>query len=285
MNTRQRITITRLVTGSLLFFLLLRLLEHATLSGLGTPPLFTVDLDLAYWFFKDSGIPDWLVQHRAAAVLFDVSLFTIGSLAFCFPLKRPILFAFAFLLFFYCLLFDLYATDHLAQIDGFMIVLLPFLLADNLFALAWEGMRYYTCMIYFMAFFWKTCYGNAFYYLREGTSTFKYNLVDYMSLNPDTGMTACYKFFLRHDWVLNAGEKGIVLLEGVMVIGLFTKKYDRQLIWVPVLIHGLTYFFADVFFIELLVIDLSLLSVSRLDQLANLFTSRQEKQKRAITLR
>lgn len=287
MNDRQRITITRLVAGALLFFLALRLTEHATLASLGTPPLFTVESDLTYWLYKGSGFPEWLMRHRAAAILFDLGLFSSGLLTFLFPLNRRIIFAFWMLSFLYALTFDLFATHHLAQVDGFMLILLPFLAGNNVnFTLAWEGMRYFTCLIYFLAFLWKTCLGGAFYYAHQGASTFKYNLVDYLSLNPGTRMTAVYSWFLQHPWLLNSGEKGIVLLEGIMVIGLFTKKYDRRLIWGPVFIHGITYFFSDVFFIELLVIDLSLLPVSQLDKLAALFTFRggPRKQKKETPL-
>jgi hypothetical protein len=269
MNDRQRIVLTRLVTGSLLFLLTLRLLEHATLSGLGTPPLFTVDLDLTYWIYKDSGVPDWLMQHHAAAVTFDICLFGSGLLAFFFPLRRAVILVFALLLFLYSMTFLLFVVDHMGQLNGFMLVLLPFLVAGNVrFTLAWEGMRYLTCLIYFLAFCWKTMWGDSFYYLHQGVSTFKYNLVDYLSLNPGTTMTAVYEWFLRHPWLLNTGEKSLVLVEGIMVVGLFTKRYDRWLIWGPVLIHGLTYFFSDVFYIELLVIDLSFLSIATLDRLA-----------------
>jgi len=74
------------------------------------------------------------------------------------------------------------------------------------------------------------------------------------------------------------------LLEGIMVVGFFTKKYDRWLIWVPVVIHVTTYFFSDVFFIELLVVDLSFLSVTQLDRLGKIVSGlyQPEKQKTAI---
>jgi hypothetical protein len=268
MNDRQRIVLTRLVTACLLFLLTLRLLEHVTLSGLGAPTLFSVDLDLTYWLFKDSGLPGWLMQHRAAAVVFDVCLFSSGLLSFFFPLKRKLILTFAILLFVYSMTFLLFATDHMGQMNGFMLVLLPFLVAGNArFTLAWEGMRYLTCLIYFLAFLWKTVWGDSFYYMNQGVSTFKYNLVDYMSLNPGTTMTAIYEWFLRHVWLLNVGEKGVVLMEGIMVVGLFTKRYNRWLIWAPVFIHGVTYFFSDVFYIELLVLDLSFLSVASLNRL------------------
>jgi hypothetical protein len=288
MDNRQRIILTRLVTGSLLFFLVLRAFEHTAISGLNGAPLFRVEMDFTYWLYKWSGLPSLIVQNRIGAVIFDGLLFLSGLISFLFPLKKIGLLPFSIFLFVYVLSFNMYVTHHMGQVYGFMVVLLPFLISDNYkFTLAWEGMRYFTCFIYFMAFVWKTCINNSFYYLQQGANSFKYNLVDYISLNPDTAMTAFYKWFLRHEWALNAGEKVIILLEGIMFIGLLTKKFDRLLIWVPVAIHVITYFFSDVFFIELLVVDLSFLKVSQLDRIGKIFGRYGErgKIKKVISLR
>jgi hypothetical protein len=288
MNDRQRMILTRLVTGSLLLLLLLRLSEHAMLSGLASPRLFNVEVDLTYWLYKASGIPDFLVGHPAVAILFDILLFVSGLLTFWRPFNRIAIFFFAVLLFMYALTFDLYATHHLGQVAGFMIVLWPFLIRDNRKCwLAWEGMRYFACFIYFSAFCWKILPGNSFYDLHQGTIAFKSNLVDYIALNPGSNMTAVYSWFLRHEWLLNIGDKSIFLLEGVMVIGFFTRKYDRYLIWIPIIVHVVTYFFADVFFIELLVVDLSFLSLSQLDRLSRVLSlsDAPARQRKAISPR
>jgi hypothetical protein len=268
MDNRQRIILTRLVTGALLFLLLLRLADHATLSGIVSPPLFTANLDLTYWLYLLSGLPDLIVHNRAGAIIFDLMMFGAGLLSFLFPLQRRWIIPFSILLFIYAVSINAFSTDHLGQVWGYMIVLLPFWVADNnKFWFAWQGMRYYTCYAYVMAFVWKTMLNDSFYYTQQGVNSFKLNLFDYIYQNPDNLMTHMYKWFLRHDRILNGGEKFTVLLEGIMVIGFFTRKYDRWLIWIPVTIHVLTYFFVDVFFIELLVMDLSFLSLSQLDRL------------------
>jgi hypothetical protein len=277
MENKQRIVLTRLVTGSILFFLVMRFAEQTTLSGLLSPPLFAVDLDFTYWLYKWSGIASLIVQNPTGAILFDILLFATGILSFLFPLQRKWIIPFSILLFLYTLSFNTFATHHLGQVSGFMVVLLPFWVGDNYkFTLAWEGMRYFTCFIYCMAFIWKTFIGNSFYYMQQGVNSFKMNLVDYMFLNPDSFMSSIYRYCLRHEWILNGGEKAVILLEGIMVIGFFTKKYDKALILAPVIIHVTTYFFSDVFFIELLVLDLSFLSIRQLDRLGNWFNPLQE---------
>src|SRR5450631_1042782 len=126
MENRQRIIITRLVTGSILLFLLLRYNEQTTFSGLRSPSLFSVGLDVTYWLYKLSGLPVLLVHSRAGAVIADILLFGAGILSFLFPLRRACVISFSVLLFLYVLTFNAYATDHLAQTAGFLVVLLPF---------------------------------------------------------------------------------------------------------------------------------------------------------------
>lgn len=266
MENKQRIVLARLVTGSILLFLLLRWSEQTTLSQLLSPPMSAVELDLTYWLYKLSGLPSLIVYNKTGAILFDSLLFLTGLLSFLFPLQRRWIIPFSILLFIYVLSVNAFAMHHLGQVSGFMVVLLPFWIADNFkFSLAAEGMRYFTCFIYFMAFIWKTFIGNSFYYLHQGAGSFKSNLIDYIWLNPHNLLTLAYKWTIRHEWLLDGGEKLIILLEGIMIIGFFTKKYDSILIWVPVIIHVATYFFADVFFIELLVLDLFFLSSRQLE--------------------
>jgi hypothetical protein len=61
----------------------------------------------------------------------------------------------------------------------------------------------------------------------------------------------------------------IFLLEGVMVIGFFTKKFDSLILFLPILIHAATYLFADVFFFDMLIGVLSFLSMRQILRLAS----------------
>jgi hypothetical protein len=268
MDSKQRIILTRLVTGAILLLLLLRWTEHATLSGIESPPLFSTGLDITYWLYILSGMPAVIIHNRIGSIVFDLFMFGSGVLSFVFPLQRKWLIGFSILLFVYGVSINAFSTSHSGQVWGYMIVLMPFWVGNNdKCYFAWQAMRYYTCYIYVMAFVWKTLLSGSFWYPYQGINSFKLNLFDYIYQNPDNMMTHFYKWFIRHEWVLNGGEKFVILLEGIMVIGFFTKKYDKWLIWAPVAIHGLTYLFADVFYIELLVLDISLLSLSQLSRL------------------
>ncbi|HEV3252364.1 MAG TPA: hypothetical protein VGZ71_15495 [Puia sp.] len=273
MNNQQRIIITRIAVGYLLIFLFLRFIEHVTPSGWMGPPLFNPQMDLTYWVFKLLGLPTLMVYNRTGAIVFDFLLFASGILSLLFPLQVKFIIPFSILLFVYVVAFNGFGMHHGHALTGMMIVLFPFWARDNSkFHLLWQGIRYYTCYVYGLSFIWKILPGNSFFNWQQGVGTFKINLVEYMYHNPHNILTAFYRWCVREDWILNAGNIFVIILEGLMMIGFFTKKWDKTLFWLPVMIHLATYFFSDVLFFELLVLDFSLLGLEQIDTIGKKFT-------------
>ncbi len=252
---KERIVISRLVFGFMFIFLLFRFLLYITPSHLLQPSLFILNFDFSYWAYKFSGFTDLIIYNQTGAVLFDSCLFLFCFLSILFPFKQIFVVPFGFLFLIYAITYNTFIVHHSHPLAIMMLITIPFWAKKNeSWKLLWEGMRYYICYIYAMSFIWKVILGNAFWDWDQGIITTKYNLVEYIYHNPDSMMTSIYKFFITHSQLLNAGNTLVILLEGLMVIGFFTKKYDRYLIWLPVIIHLSTYFFADVFFIEWLVL-------------------------------
>ncbi len=272
MNNSQRTVLTRLLTGYTLLFFVLRFFEHVTPSGLLGPPLFTTGLDLTYWAYRLLHLPQLLMMNHSGAVLFDLLVALSGVLALLFPLRRKWIIGFSILIALYAIGFNSAAMIHTVTVDGLFLVFLPFWFRDSeRFSLAWQGIRYYACYLYFSAFIWKVFIGNAFFYWGQGAGSFKLNLVDYLYYHPDTLLSGFYRWFLRHEWALNGGHVLTILLEGAMGIGFFTRKFDRALFWIPVLIHIITYFFADVFIFELLVLNFAFLNGAQLAAIGQKF--------------
>ena len=268
MDKRQRIILTRLIAGFLLASLIMRYKESVTPSTIQNPPLFLVQLDITYWAYKLAGLHALIIEHHTGALGFDLLIFGFCAGACLFPLRRIFVIPLSLLLFLYLISINGASMHHLHMFAGAAIVLWPFWAADNnTCLLLWQAMRYYTCFLYAMAFVWKAIFLDSFFYWNQGLVTFKANLVGYLYYHPRGLLSDWYRWCIREDWFLNLGCILVILLEGLMVIGLFTKKWDRVLIWFPVIIHLATYFFCDVFFIELLVLDLSLLSMRQIDLL------------------
>jgi hypothetical protein len=272
MTSKQRIILTRMVVGFILFFFLLRLIEHTTPSGLMKPPLFIVQMDITYWAYRLSHTADLILYNTYGAIAFDCLLIVTGCLSILFPLQTRWIIPFSLLVFVFVLTSNGFGMHHAHWMTGTMIVLFPFWVSNiEKFYLLWQGIRYYTCYVYGMAFIWKTFMGDSFFNWQQGIGSFKINLVEYLYHYPDTLLAGFYRWCLREDWFLNTGNLFIMLLEASMIIGFFTKKWDKLLFWIPVFIHLTTYFFSDVLFFELLVLDISFLSLKQIDGVAGYF--------------
>ena len=261
-HIKARILLTRIVTVYILFFLLLRLVTLVTPSGLLQPVISYSGFDIGLWIFKFTGITDLITEHRAAAICFDILLFLSGAGVLLFPLKRGLVILFAICLYLLGILYKMYSISNHLSLAGFMLVMIPFVIKNETkFNFAWEGLRYFFCLIYFISFCWKAFTGALFYF-QNGEGSVRLSLAEYIYTYPRGIYTHFIRWLLAHGWILNTASLFLFLLEGAMVIGLFTKKYDRILFWFPVIIHVATYIFIDISYLELLVLDISLLPIS-----------------------
>ena len=261
-HIKTRILLTRIVTACILFFLLLRLLSHVTPSGLLQPPVSFSGYDIGLWIFRFTGIIDLIVEHKTAAICFDSILFLSGLGLFLFPLKRGWAVIFAICLYLLGVLYKMYSISNHLSLAGFMLVMLPFIIKNETrFTLAWEGVRYFFCLVYFISFCWKVFTGALFYF-PNGEGSVRLSLAEYIYTYPQSTFSQFIQWLLDHGWILNTGSLFLFLLEGAMLIGIFTKKYDYILLWFPVIIHLATYIFIDISYLELLVLDISLIPVA-----------------------
>ncbi len=250
----QRKIIARLVFSYILVFLIYRFFINATPSNLLGPPLKVLNFDFTYWVYQLLNLQGGIIYNQTGGVVFDIVLFASCILCILFPLKNGFPIIFGILFFIYAITYNTYIVSHSHPLAVTMLITIPFCFTqDKYWKILWEGMRYYICYIYTISFVWKVFIGKSFFFWDQGINSIKLNLVEYMYHFPATTASSVYKYLITHPYLLNIGHLLIVLLEGIMVIGFFTKKYDRQLMIVPVLIHGATYFASDVFFMEMLV--------------------------------
>ncbi len=266
----------RSINGRLVFSfigacLLFRFLQHATTLHLLQPPLFLFSLDFTYWLFVFLKLPDYIIYKQAGPVLFDVCLFVFCILSAVFSNRRLFAVIFSLLFFIYVITYNTFIVHHAHPLSIMMLITIPFWFKKNLWKLMWQGMRYYICYIYAMSFLWKVWLSKSFFNWNQGIASVKLNLAEYLYHNP-TGVTAStLKFFIAHPILLNAGNTFIFLLEGFMVTGFFTKKYDKILMVLPVIIHLCTYLFADVYFIEMLVLIFAFLTKQQTESIGRRF--------------
>ncbi|PZF73771.1 hypothetical protein DN068_05365 [Taibaiella soli] len=251
-----RVIITRTVVLSSLVFLLWRLYSGIMPHQLAAPAIFKLDYDFSFWTLKLAGIPDLITGNKTAGIVFSILLFLTGILSFRFPTKRICTLSYAVLYLVYAITFNIYLCHGSNYQAGFAVILFAFAAGtDDNFSLWWRTMRYYACFIYATCFIWKIAHG-AIWDWNHGLDCMKLNLAEYLYHYPQTFMSGIYVWFIQHPALVNIGDKLVFIAEGTFLLGFFTKKYDRLLIFSAVFIFLSIYLFADVFFLELLIIAL-----------------------------
>lgn len=259
----------RKVVGRILFAaffasLCYRFFLQVTPSQLLQPPLAAFNFDFTYWIIHLSGISQVVLHNKTGAIFFDLFLFGSCLLCFFFPLKQWIALMFGSLFFVYALCFNMAIVHHAHPLTIMTLITVPFFAKKPAtWKLLWEAMRYYVCFVYFASFCWKVI-GGSLFYSQMGVASLQSNLAEYLYHFPNTITGSVYQFFLQHAGLANLGLVLIFVLEGLMVIGFFTKKFDKYLLFIPVAVHLATYLFADVMFMEMLVGILPFISATAL---------------------
>jgi hypothetical protein len=125
--------------------------------------------------------------------------------------------------------------------------------------MVWQGARYFCLYLYADAFIYKALIARNLYYFPMGAEIIKTNQAAFMLNSPASALSPVYSYFITHPALAYACFAGMVLLEGSMLVGFFTKRWGRFLFFVPILFHAIDYFFVDVFFGDLLILNLTLL--------------------------
>ncbi|MFK8102261.1 MAG: hypothetical protein AB8G15_07050 [Saprospiraceae bacterium] len=244
------------VFGFVLLALAFRWYSSVLLHQLQAPVLFFPYIDLTYWLVFWTGIPNFLVQNNVAALVFDLGLIGTAALSFCFVRRRifPILFSLLFGIYFIC--YNAYGGHHTHSMAGILLMSLSFWFASNKdFSFVWEGLRYFTLFVYVDAFLWKLLRGS-WWKIEQGVAVVMEDQMGNILFAPDSLYSQLNRFFLTHPMLLDSLYFIAILMEGVMIIGFFTKKYDWLCFILPFLFHTGTYFLVDVLFYELWVLTL-----------------------------
>lgn len=262
-RTYTRQTLQSLAFGGVLLSLLYRWWAHSLMSQLAAPVLVYPYVDLTYWGLHLANIPQWISGYYVVAVLFDVLLFGTALGSFIFTQKRifPIVFTLLYLVYFVS--YNSFGAHHTHCMVGVLLIGIPFWFrTEKTFGLMWQGLRYFALWVYSSAFLWKLFRGSLFNF-EQGVAIFMNENATHIALNPDAWMNGVYAFFIAHPTLSFVANVGAVLMEGLFIIGFFTKKYDWVWIVLPIIFHTMTYLFVHVMFYELLILNLAFLPIAQ----------------------
>lgn len=247
------VVLSRLVMMTIFLSLCFRWALQALPYQFLNPPLFNLNLEIPYRIYMYFHL-NVLVTSSVVSIIFSFSLLIACVLCFLFPRKNWLFIIFSILYLLYYITFNNYIVHHEHPMSLMVWITVPFWAKrrENKMLL-WEGVRLYVIFIYVVSFILKVEGGSPFVW-NNGLNTVKWNYAAFLYYFPDSITASVITYFIAHPFVINLGHFLIIMLEGVMAIGFFTKKYDRWIMWIPILLHVSTYLFSDVFFIEMFVL-------------------------------
>lgn len=258
----KKILLCRIIFSFILFALIYAAVSNTLFHQLQSPALKYPYVDPAFWIMHLLRIPDVIVSSQTLAYLFDILLFASCIGCIVFPLRRICIAAFILTYFIYFITFNSYGAHHTHAGVGILLVPIPFLFRRNInFSLVWQALRYYTLFIYVSAFFWKV-FRLSFANENHGLLILKNNLTTYLFYNPDTWLSGFYRWLLQNPAWPNAIYIGGFILEGLFIVGFFTKRYDKYLLLLSVIMVLGFWLLADALFFQILILSFTLVNLN-----------------------
>ena len=257
---QKRILLCRIVFCFILFVLIYLFISNTLFHQLRSPVLKYPYVDPVYWLMHLLRVPDVIVSYRTISYVFDILLFVSCIGCIVFPLKRIFIILFLVIYFIYFITFNSYGGHHTHAGAGILFIPVPFLFRNAItFSLLWQALRYYTLFIYASAFLWKL-FRLSFLNENHGSLILKNNITSYLYFNPGTSLSNFYWWLLNNPFWANAMYIGAFIIEGLFIIGFFTKKYDKYLLFFSLIMVIGFWLLADALFFQLLILSFTLVN-------------------------
>lgn len=241
----------RIVFSLIFISLTYSFFSHTLTSQLQRPVLIYPGTDILYLVFHLLRLPEIISGHLLIAALFDSLMFLSCICSLIYPGRRFWAFLFFILYLIYFIIFNSYGLHHTHSKVAVLLLPVPFMIRDDRgFLLLWRGLRYYTCSIYATAFLWKLIRGS-WLYPEQGLLIMKKNLTPYLYFNPQTVLSRIYASLFQQPFIPDLLFKAGFICEGLFIIGFFTRRMDKYLFVLAVLLPLGFLLVADAMFYEL----------------------------------
>ncbi len=258
----------RLVFGVILIDLLFSAFSNTLIHQLQSPVLKFPYVDPTFWVMYLLRIPEFVSSNLYVGWFWDVILFISCIGVIIFPQKKWLIAVFIIFYFVYYIIFNSYGVHHTHSLIPFLITPFAFLFSKKSFSFAWQGLRYFLLFSYSAAFLWKL-FRFSWLQSEQGILIMKKNLTPYLYFNPHSFLAHIYFWFLDNPVLVEIFFISGFVLEGVFIIGFFTRKYDKVLFFISLLLPFGFWFLADAMFYEMIVLSLTLLPVAAIARVAD----------------
>lgn len=241
--------IIKIVSLFLLGVWLWRWWQGLLVHQLQAAPFISVEADNSFWLFHALGISSLAIHSNFGWVIDFCWLAAALWLAF-----RPYQKSFGILLLLafwsYFFIYNSVATHH----EHTLVALLFFTVLINIrktenFVLCFVGLRYYAVFAMFSAGFWKLWRGSLFL-PNQMSEILKRQHLEYLINYPDTTYSDFIVFLIQNpiisNWLWYMGWA----VELFFIVGFFTRKWDKILIFLFLAFFVMDYFLMNLCFIE-----------------------------------
>ena len=243
-NVRARIIFAWLFVIYIYFFL-----NHSLLSQLKSPVLIYPGSDNAYWLIHLLQIPRFIFNHPALALSFDVIITTSCIITIFVPSQKVFTRITILGTWLFYMLYCTAAGKHYAQI-GFLIPVVAFWVINaEKFELSWEAVRYWVCFLYASAGMYKIYYGGVFH-ADNMVNILQQMNADWLLFHTNGFQQHVIMWLMTHKFIAQSFFILAVAIDLAMIVGFFTKRFDRFLLAGLLLFHTGNYFLLHISFIE-----------------------------------
>ncbi|MEO8821542.1 MAG: hypothetical protein ABI374_11910 [Ginsengibacter sp.] len=218
-------------------------------------------MDPTFWIMHLLRIPGLISSNFYLSWFWDVVLFACCIGILIFPGKRWLIAIFIVFYFVYYVIFNSYGAHHTHSLVAVLIAPVPFLFPKKSFTFSWQALRYFLLFIYSAAFLWKF-FRFSWLQTDQGILIVKKNLTPYLYFNPHTFLADIYFWLLNNPIFIEVIFFAGFILEGFFIVGFFTRKYDKALFFISLILPIGFWFLADAVFYEQVILSLTLLPVA-----------------------
>ncbi len=222
---------------------------NSLLSQLQQPVLIDPESDNTFWLLHILRLPQWLLQHRGAALAFDIILTCSCIICIFVPGQRIFTRITVVGIWILYVCYCTAAGKHYAQI-GYLLVPIPFLvLKTEKFSLLWDGIRYWICFLYTCAGLYKLYYGGFAYPLNMSHILQQMN-AEWLFFKPTGFQADIIAYLAEHPGLSQWFYRMAALMELSLLIGFFTRKFDRFLLYGLFVFHLGNFLLLHIPFVE-----------------------------------
>lgn len=200
------------------------------------PFVFQTRIDGTTWLFMRSGLHQWMISHPWVYIWADLIFYSLPAFWYLADRWWPrhgwiIGWLMLVVNWAYVQVFTLYPTNSIEGHFAWLMMPLLFLMRDQKgFSMMLQGLRYVFLFFFFSAGVWKVCLGGVFNPDQlSNILAFQHGHV--LALSPESLFTQWINWLIDHPfigWVLYFLATVVELL---FVVGFFTMKWDRWLVF------------------------------------------------------